>query len=199
MPRNYWMVVISAENFRITKELGFTVQGLKSHHHRKVQRFEPEDRILYYIAGDRYFPATATATSKYFEDSSPTWTKEGKSDWTYRVHIKPEIVLDEDQYIDARQLAPRLDYVRRWPPEDWYIAFAQTNLHLLPKRDFGLVEDEMRRLRGQQPLGPEGPSSRGDGAPRHRQSPRGSRPGPRQARTPAPGPPPARPPDPEPM
>ena len=53
MPRNYWMVVISPENFRITRDLGFTVHGLKSQHHRKAQRIEPEDRILYYIGGDR--------------------------------------------------------------------------------------------------------------------------------------------------
>ena len=72
-------------------------------------------------------------------------------------------MLDEAQYIDARQLAPRLDYVRRWAPEDWYIAFAQTNLHLLPKRDFGLVEDEMRRLRGERPRGPESTVASGRG------------------------------------
>ena len=163
MPRNYWMMVVSPENFRITRQLGFTVQGLKAQYQRKAQRIEPEDRILYYVGMDRFFPATATVTSRYFEDRSPTWTKEGKSDWAYRVRIKPDLVLDEEQYIDARQLAPRLDYVRRWSPEDWYIAFAQTNLHLLPKRDFGLVEDEMRRLRGQQPRGPEKAMTSGRG------------------------------------
>lgn len=163
MPRNYWMMVISPENFRIIRELGFTVQGLKAQYHRKAQRIEPEDRILYYVGRDRYFPATATATSRYFEDGTHKWAKEGKSAWAYGVRIKPEIVLDEEQYIDARQLAPRLDYVRRWAPEDWYIAFAQTNLHLLPKRDFGLVEDEMRRLRGERPRGPEKPPSSGRG------------------------------------
>ena len=50
-------------------------------------------------------------------------------------------------FIDARQLAPRLDYVRKWPPENWHIAFAQSNLHILPKKDFVLVEEEMRRIK----------------------------------------------------
>ena len=63
------------------------------------------------------------------------------------MHIQPGIVLDEKEFIDARQLAPRLDYVRRWAPENWYMAFAQTNLHILPKSDFILVEGEMRRIK----------------------------------------------------
>ena len=147
MAKNYWMLVTSPENYMITKNMGFTAQPLKGQHPRKVQRVEPGDRILFYIGGSRYFGATATVTSKYYEDATPTWHKEGSSDWKYRVQIKPAIVLDEEQVIDARQLAPRLDYVRRWAPEDWYMAFAQSNLHLLPKKDFLLVEEEMRKLR----------------------------------------------------
>ena len=32
----YWMVVSSPDNFRKTRELGFTIQGLKSRHRRRV-------------------------------------------------------------------------------------------------------------------------------------------------------------------
>ena len=147
MPRNYWMVVTGPENFEITRRLGFTVHGLKAHQQRKAKRLEPGDRMLYYIGGRRFFGATATVTSQYFQDDSPAWEKEGVSSWAFGVKIKPEIVLDEGELIDARQLAPRLDYVRRWPPEDWYMAFAQSNLHLLPKKDFLLVEEEMRKIK----------------------------------------------------
>ena len=37
-------------------------------------------------------------------------------------------------------------YIRRWPPENWYLAF-QGNLHLLPKDDFFLIEAEMKKLK----------------------------------------------------
>ena len=50
-----------------------------------------------------------------------------------------------DQFMDANLLAPRLEYVKRWNPEDWYMAF-QGNLHLLPKNDFVLIEEEMKKL-----------------------------------------------------
>ena len=164
MPKNYWMVVTSLENFQITRSRHFTLQGLKTQHQRKVQRIEPGDRILYYIGGQRYFAATATATSRYFEDGSPVWKKEGRSALGFRVRIQPEIVLDDGEFIDARQLAPRLDYVRKWAPEDWYMAFAVTNLHLLPKKDFLLVEEEMRKIKGtssRRRAGPLVSSSRG--------------------------------------
>ena len=153
MPRNYWMVVTSMENFQITRRLGFKVQGLKAHHQRKVQRIGPGDRILYYIRGDRFFAATATATSRYFEDRSQVWKKEGVSDLSFRIHIQPEVVLEQEEFIDACQLAPRLDYVRKWAPEDWYMAFTQSNLHLLPKKDFMLVEEEMQKLKAKRSKG----------------------------------------------
>ena len=147
MPRNYWMVVTSKENFDIMRGLGFTIQGVKAQHNRKVQRIEPGDCILYYIGGKRHFAATARATSRYSEDQSPPWKQDGLSRWAYKVGIQAEVVLADEEFMDACQIAPRLDYVRKWAPESWYIAFAQTNLHLLPKKDFMLLEQEMRKLR----------------------------------------------------
>ena len=146
MPRNFWMIVCNEENFHITKNLGFTFQGLKAQYRRKVQRVEAGDRLLYYVSGIRRFTATALVTSSYQEDDAPIWKDEGSTGWPYRVSIKPEVVLDESQYIDAGLLAHRLDYVRRWPPENWYMAF-QGNLHLLPKNDFSLIEEEMKKLK----------------------------------------------------
>jgi hypothetical protein len=146
MPHNFWMIVSNPENFQITKELGFTKQGLKSQHRRKIQRIESGDRVLFYVSGARRFTGTATATSSYFEGETRVWEKEGSADWPFQIQIKPEVILEEQQYINANLLAPRLDYVKRWPPENWYMAF-QGNLHLLPKSDFLLIEDEMKKLK----------------------------------------------------
>ena len=59
---------------------------------------------------------------------------------------KPDVVPDDDHVLDARFIAPRMEYVKRWAPEDWPLAF-QGLLHLIPKRDFQLIEHEMRRGR----------------------------------------------------
>ena len=146
MPHNFWMINCNRRNYDITRDLGFTTQGLKAEYRRKVQRVEPGDRIIYYVAGARVFTATATVTRGYAEAASGPWVKEGKTPWPYHIGIKPDVVLNEAQYIDAGLLAYRLDYVRKWPPEDWYMAF-QGNLHLLSKSDFFLLETEMRKLR----------------------------------------------------
>jgi hypothetical protein len=146
MAQNFWMIVSSPENFQITRDLGFTAQGLKAQHRRKIQRIVSGDRVLFYVYGSRRFTATATATSSYVEDDSETWQNEGSAGWPYRIQIKPEVVLDDHQYINANLLAPRLDYIRRWTPENWHMAF-QGNLHLLPKNDFLLIEEEMKKLK----------------------------------------------------
>ena len=179
MPRNFWMIVCNEENFGISRDRGFTVQGLKAQYRRKVQRIEPGDRLMYYVSGIRCFTATATVTSGYEEDDAVIWRNEGNTGWPYRIGIKPEIVLDETQYIKAGLLAHRLDYVRRWPPENWYMAF-QGNLHLLPKNDFFLIEEEMKKLKygrdySQEPVAP---ASKTKGKPRRHRTAAGQRDGP---------------------
>jgi len=146
MARNYWMLVISAENFRITREMGFTVQGLRTTLRRKAERVEVGDRLLFYLSWVKRFAATVTVTSTYFEDRSPVWKahKPGE-DYPYRVGIEPAVVLEEDEFLDVRQIGPRMDHVKKWTPEWWPLAF-QGDLHLIPRKDFSLIEEEMKKL-----------------------------------------------------
>ena len=50
-----------------------------------------------------------------------------------------------EEFIDAKILAPRMQFIKNWRPEDWHLAFLG-DLHLIPKNDFNLIEDEMQRL-----------------------------------------------------
>ena len=146
MAKNYWMVVETPKNFEISKRLGFTVHGLGARYRRRARRMEPDDRVLFYISGIRKWAATASITSRYFEDRKPIWESNGsREDFPYRVKMSPSIVLDEEEYIDALYLAPRLDYVKRWEPERWPLALMDS-LHLLPQTDFRLIEGEMKRV-----------------------------------------------------
>ena len=145
MPSNFWMIANNERNFRITQNRGFTVLGLKSQHRRKVQRISEGDRILLYVTHMRRFVGTLTAVSDYYEADDTIWEKEGKAGFPFRVNIKADVVLRDEQFMNANLIAPRLEYVKRWAPEDWYMAF-QGNLHLLPKSDFLLIEEEMKKL-----------------------------------------------------
>ena len=146
MPKNYWMFVQTPEEFETSKGLGFTLHGLKSRHRRRAQRMEPDDRVLFYVNGIRKWAVSGSVASRYFEDRTPIWNSNGNRDeFPYRVKLSPAIILEEKDYIDARELGPRLDYVKRWVPERWPLAFIDT-LHLLPQRDFRLIEGEMKRI-----------------------------------------------------
>jgi hypothetical protein len=144
VPRNYWMLVLSPENFQVTLDLGFTVQGFRSAQKRKTDRMEVGDRLLFYISGIQRFGATATIRSTCFEEHSPVWkSSKPVEEFPYRVHIDPAATLEEGELMDARQIGPRMEYVKRWIPEWWPLAF-QGELHLIPRKDFALIEDEMK-------------------------------------------------------
>jgi len=146
MPGSHWMIVMSPENFETTRERGFDLVGLKSRHRKKAERMALGDRVLFYVTGSQVFPLTATVTSTFFEDHTPIWTStERRPDVApWRVQVRADVVLNWYEYLDARQIAPRMLYVKRWAPEDWPLAF-QGQIHLLSSQDFALIEHEMRR------------------------------------------------------
>ena len=144
----YWMVVSSPDNFRKTREHGFTIQGLKSRHRRRVETMRVGDRVLYYVTGRMAFAATVTVASPMYEDHTPIWRSARRDeDYPWRVHIRQDVVLDEADWMPAKEVAYRLDYVRKWPPEHWTLAF-QGHIHALPRNDFVILEDEMTRTAG---------------------------------------------------
>lgn len=137
----YWMVVSSPDNLRKTREHGWSIQGLKSRHRRRVETMRVGDRMLYYVTGRMGFAATVTVASPMYEDHTPIWrTARREEDYPWRVHIRPDVVLDEADWVPAKELAYRLDYVRKWPPEHWTLAF-QGHIHMLNRNDFGIIED----------------------------------------------------------
>ena len=151
MAKNYWMVVMTPENFEITRKRGFDLYGMRRRHRRRAQRMEPDDVILIYVNGIRKWTAITQVISRYFESDEPIWTAPGTPDrgkgdtFPYRVKTQPSIVLENEDYIDARLIGPSLEYVKRWVPEQWPLAFIET-LHLLPQQDFRLIEAEMKKI-----------------------------------------------------
>ncbi|MDE2802260.1 MAG: EVE domain-containing protein [Chloroflexota bacterium] len=166
---NYWMLSISEENFKVTREQGYTVQGFGVRQRRKTDRMVKGDRILFYVRGQRVFPATATVASTVFEDEEPLWTSSQANErFKYRVRITADFVLPDDKHLRVIEIGPRMEYVRRWPPEMWPFALME-ELHLLPRKDFEFIEEEMRKILGRpspQPISNEGRPQRGVGGRR---------------------------------
>lgn len=146
MSKTYWLIRTTDENFEITREHGFSVQGIDSRQRRKAVRMGPDDRIVYYVSDLRRFAATATVTSEHFEEHTRLWKHhQEKEDFPHRVRIRPDVVLGKERYLDGLQIGPRLEYVKKWAPEQWHLALVGT-LHIIPQRDFSFLESEMRRL-----------------------------------------------------
>lgn len=146
MGRNYWMVAATLDEYQVIRDKGFRLFGMGRKYRRRAQRMQPNDRMLLYVRPLRKWTASVSVASEYYEDRNSVWDP-NKQDrrYPYRVKIKPDILLNERDYIDAMFIAPRMDYLKRWAPELWPLAFFDT-LHLIPQKDFSLIEGEMKRI-----------------------------------------------------
>ena len=145
MEINYWMFVENKQNSEITRNLNYRMFGVGTKYKRRAQRMKRNDRVIFYTRTTKTWTATATITEECFEDKSPTWEPKDKiEEFKFRVSLRANHVLKKENHIDASHIGPRLEYVKKWIPEDWHLAFWDT-VHLLPQRDFKLLEKEIKR------------------------------------------------------
>ncbi len=139
---NYWVIVSSVANWQRTKELGFTIQGIKSRHRKKAEQMKPGDKIIYYCTGVKAFAGVSTITSPYFESDEKIWESANKKrageEYPFRVRIEGDLALEDDEFVPAEPLARQMTYASKWPAEHWTLAF-QGNVHLVPKEDYDLI------------------------------------------------------------
>jgi hypothetical protein len=150
-----WILTGSLENFRINVERGFDVIGFKERRRRQAEEFEPGDEVFFYVTGVQSFGGLARVTSEMFEDRTPIWTKIKRRPQTpppdqkkrpeaypWRVRAEPVLVLPEDDFVRAEELATELEHVRKWPPEYWHLAF-QGQLRTIGEADAALLRERL--------------------------------------------------------
>lgn len=139
---NFWIIVGSPDNFNVTREHGFTIQGIKSRHRKKAEQMKPGDKFIYYLTGLKAFGGVATVQSEYFEDHTPIWkstnAKRGAEDYPFRVEIKPDLLLTEGDYLEAEEVVLSMSHVQKWPAKNWTLAF-QGNVHKIGEADYNIV------------------------------------------------------------
>ena len=67
--------------------------------------------------------------------------------YPWRFETEPEIVLDEEEFVPALELAGELEHVRKWPAEHWHLAF-QGQLRSVSETDAELLESRIRARAG---------------------------------------------------
>jgi predicted RNA-binding protein len=142
-----WILTGSLENFRATRDHGFRLIGAKERRRNMAEQIEPGDRIAFYVTGVQAFGGIVRVESEMFEDRTKIWPgAPGKADaYPWRFETEPEIVLDEDDFVPAVELAADLEHVRKWPAEHWQLAF-QGQLRTVSDADADLLEGRLRAV-----------------------------------------------------
>jgi predicted RNA-binding protein len=147
----YWVIVGSPENLAKTREIGFTIQGIKSRHRKKAEQMRPGDKFVYYITGEKAFAGIVTVTSPYRESHGRIWAsgdpKKAAEDYPYRLDIKPDLVLEEANFVDAEPIARQMEYAKKWPAANWTLAF-QGNVHFIPEGDYEIIRKAIESAAG---------------------------------------------------
>ena len=142
VPERTWILTGSPENYDTTRELGFTLIGMKERRRRMAESMLPGDRIVLYLTRVKAFAGSMRLVSDMFEDRAPVWPgKPGNPDpYPWRFEAEPELVLDE--LLPAEEVADRLEHVRKWPAENWTLAF-QGQLRTVSERDARVLMEAM--------------------------------------------------------
>src|SRR6185295_7156116 len=98
-----------------------------------------------YLTQRQVFAGSIRVTGEMYEDRSRIWPgKPGNPDpYPWRFPTEPELVLDEDEFVPAVELAGELEHCAKWPAEHWTLAF-QGQLRAVSEADAELLERRMR-------------------------------------------------------
>jgi predicted RNA-binding protein len=140
-----WILTGSPENFAATAEHGFRVIGMKEMRRNMAEQIEPGDEIVFYLTRLKAFAGIVRVTGDMYEDRSKIWPgKPGKVDpYPWRFETESVLILEEDDYVPAEELAPELEHVRKWPLEHWTLAF-QGQLRTVSGSDAALLRERLR-------------------------------------------------------
>lgn len=144
-----WVLTGSLDNFRATREHGFRLIGMKERRRRQAEEIEVGDEIVFYVTGIQAFGGIVRVSSEMFEDRSKVWPgKPSNPDpYPWRFETEPVVVLEEDAFVPAVELASELEHVSKWPAEHWRLAF-QGQLRTVSEADAALLERHIRAAAG---------------------------------------------------
>jgi predicted RNA-binding protein len=141
-----WVLTGSLDNFRATRDHDFKLIGAKEKRRGMAEQIEPGDEIVFYVTGVQAFGGIVRVTGEMYEDRTKVWPgKPGKVDaYPWRFDTEPVLILDEDDFVPAEDLAPELEHVGKWPLEHWHLAF-QGQLRTVSAADAELLADRLAR------------------------------------------------------
>jgi EVE domain len=144
-----WVMTGSPDNFAATREHGFGLIGMKERRRKQAESIDPGDEIVFYLTVVQAFGGIVRVTSEMFEDRTKVWPgKPGNPDeYPWRFETEPVVVLPEEEWVPAVELAGALEHVGKWPIEHWHLAF-QGQLRTVSDTDAELLGRVIRAAAG---------------------------------------------------
>ena len=139
MSNTYWLVNFSLENFNISKKRSFDLLGFSKKDNKLTNKINTNDNVLFYISDIKSFVGSSVVNSKKFFDKKKIWDlEEDDVKFPYRVKLKSTKILPEKNFMSGYDVAPSLSYLKRWAPEDWYLAFLAP-VHIISHNDYQII------------------------------------------------------------
>jgi len=147
--RKTWVLTGSLDNFQATRDRDFRLIGMKERRRRQAEEIEPGDEIVFYVTGVQAFGGIVRVTSEMFEDRTKVWPGKPKNPdpYPWRFETEPVLVLGEEDFVPAVELAGELEHVGKWPIEHWHLAF-QGQLRTVSETDAALLAQRIRAAAG---------------------------------------------------
>ncbi len=148
---NYWLVVTDPENFAISRQRNFDVEGFQDRYKNTDKNvIKLGDKLVDYIKGYYKFGAIVEAISPYYYCETKIWEshlKDKNEIYPHRFKIRPVCILNENQMLNVKNLAKDLDFI---PATNWGSVFRQS-LRRIPQKDFERIQSEMKILKAVKP------------------------------------------------
>ncbi|MBC8101071.1 MAG: EVE domain-containing protein [Cytophagales bacterium] len=136
----HWLLVSSPENFEVSRARGFDIAGMKSRHRKKAETVRAGDTVLFYCVGLKAIAGLAEVTGPSFEDDTHLWdSRKPGEEYPFRFPIRPVAIIENAaDFITVEDFLDVLEYPRRWPRENWTLAF-QGNVHRFSGEDHAIL------------------------------------------------------------
>ena len=133
----YWLININDNNYNVLKGRSFDILGFPNSYNKLTNKIAKKDNLVFYISTSKVFSGYAEVTSDKFYDDEKIWQEKEIS--PYRVKIKTKKILTEGNYVEASDVVPSLNYVKKWPPEKWELAL-MNRVHVISQNDFMIIK-----------------------------------------------------------
>ena len=103
----------------------------------KISRMKKGDKIIYFLNDKDLFIGISEVKNDNYDEINNDLIS---------IKIKKGTHLNLNNSIDANQIGPSLEYVKRWAPEKWKLSLFG-KLHIISQNDFNFIQSCIKKIK----------------------------------------------------